>query len=115
MVVLAISKTDYSVAIYDTQLGETIQTLPSHTSEVVGGCFSPIEPLMATITNSGEMTLWALDTGEILLQFQAAFRQTPVLGACLGFTSDGRTLVAAGGYIGKEKNHYSEIRAWRVP
>jgi WD40 repeat protein/serine/threonine protein kinase len=111
---LAISKTDYSVDIYDTQLGTTIQSLPSHPNAVVGGCFSPIEPLMATITNAGEITLWALDTSEILIKFQAAFRQPPMLEACLGFTSEGRTLVAAGGYFGKGKCHLSEIRVWRV-
>jgi WD40 repeat protein len=112
---LAIAMTDYSVAIYDTQPGTTIQTLPSHASNVVGGAFSPIEPLLATITNGGEITLWALDTGEMLTQFQAAFCHPPVKGACLGFASDGRTLVAAGGYYGEEHRHYSEIRSWRVP
>ncbi|MEO2048431.1 MAG: protein kinase, partial [Pirellulales bacterium] len=112
---LALAMTDYSVTIYDTQLGTTIQTLPSHTSAVVGSSFSPIEPLIATITNEGEITLWALDTGEILIQFRASFRHPPVLGALLGFASDGRTLVAAGGHLGKENHHYSEIRSWRVP
>ncbi|NOY41596.1 MAG: protein kinase [Planctomycetes bacterium] len=111
---LAISRSDYSVTIYDTQLGLAIQSLPSHASDVIAACFSPTEPLLATITNEGQIVLWALDTGEMLIHFQADFSNAISLRACLAFTSDGRNLVAAGGVINKQ-GHHSELQIWQAP
>ena len=111
---LAVFRSDYSVAIYDTQVHQIVQTVPSHANEVIGACFSPVEPLVATITSEGEITLWALDTGEMLIHFQAGFSKKTGWGAYLAFTSNGRTLVAAGGMDDKGEDVYTELRAWRA-
>ncbi|MEO2050104.1 MAG: protein kinase [Pirellulales bacterium] len=112
---LAISRSDYSVTIYDTHIGWVVGELSGHTNNVIGACFSPTEPLVATITNEGEIALWALDTREMLVHFQAAFQRNISQGACLAFTSDGRALVAAGCVFDESLLRYSELRVWRVP
>jgi WD40 repeat protein len=111
---LAIFRSNFSVTIYDTQRHQPVLTLSSHADEVIGACFSPVEPLMATITIEGAITLWALDTGEMLIQFQAAFSKNIDSASCLTFTNDGRTLVAAGVEI-TGINYSTELRIWRVP
>jgi WD40 repeat protein len=112
---LAISRSDYSVTIYDTQLNQTLQTLPSHTSDVIAACFSPTESIVATITNNGKITFWALDPGEMLIQFQAAFSNKLTKGACLAFSAKGHTLAASGGIVGEKGDHFTELRVWQVP
>ncbi|NOZ39779.1 MAG: protein kinase [Planctomycetes bacterium] len=114
---LSIAMSDYSLLIYNTQLRQVEQKLPNHEDPIIGACFSPTESLVATMTNKGEIALWALDTGEMLMQFQAGFRN-PMTKACLCFASDGNALFAAGGIVkvseeGRPK--FTELRVWRVP
>ena len=113
---LSIAMSDYSVQIYDAQLRKVVQTLPNHEDSVVAACFSPTEPLVATLTSRGKIALWALDTGEMLMRFQANFWNPIQKGACLTFASDGNALFAAGGFVtGESGPKFTELRVWRLP
>ena len=89
------SKANHTVPIWDVDTGELVMTLTGHTGDVTAVAFSPNGRRLVTSSVDGTLRLWNAATGEQ----QRALR----VGAdawALGFSSDGRFLLAGIGCEG---------------
>ena len=89
--VLASGSADYTIKLWDWELGNCLQTLYGHTSWVWSIAFNPNGTQLASGSYDQTVKLWNISTGECLKTLQE--HTSPVV--CVAYSPDGKLLVSS--------------------
>ncbi|HEY9674538.1 MAG TPA: NB-ARC domain-containing protein [Waterburya sp.] len=89
--VLASGSADYTIKLWDWELGNCLQTLYGHTSWVWSIAFNPNGTQLASGSYDQTVKLWNIGTGECLKTLQE--HTSPVV--CVAYSPDGKLLVSS--------------------
>ncbi|MFB8789975.1 MAG: NB-ARC domain-containing protein [Potamolinea sp.] len=89
--ILASGSGDYTIKLWDLQLGKSLQTLYGHTSWVWSIAFHPNGTKLVSASYDQTVKLWDVNTGECLKTFQE--HSSPVV--CVTYSPDGKMLASS--------------------